>query len=205
MRRSPYYHSLQRITEPTIEAVSLREMKDHLRLLPDVADDDGYICDLIAAARRVVESRTSITLAATQWRCRLSLDACACDCGGYELPMPPLLLGDNYPIEITYQATDRTLQVVPTTAYSVDDGCYPARLYTHSGWPNACCQRPVTISYWAGCEHAAQVPAELRQAVRMLAAHWYENREAVVTDGGAQILPMAVDSLLASASWTGRF
>jgi uncharacterized phage protein (predicted DNA packaging) len=40
------------------------------------------------------------------------------------------------------------------------------------------------------------VPAELKQAVKMLAAHWYENRETVLVGISAQEVPHGVWSIV---------
>jgi len=45
-------------------------------------------------------------------------------------------------------------------------------------------------------------PATIKQAILMLAAHWYENREAVLTGGNAYIVPFGVHDLLgAHRAW----
>lgn len=40
------------------------------------------------------------------------------------------------------------------------------------------------------------VPAALRECVCQLAAHWYENREAVLIDTNAQALPIGVNDVV---------
>lgn len=40
------------------------------------------------------------------------------------------------------------------------------------------------------------VPAPLRECVCQLAAHWYENREAVTMDATAQLLPIGVNDVV---------
>lgn len=45
-------------------------------------------------------------------------------------------------------------------------------------------------------------PADVRQAVLMLAAHWYENREAILVGIGAEAVPLGYsDLLLAYRRW----
>jgi uncharacterized phage protein (predicted DNA packaging) len=41
------------------------------------------------------------------------------------------------------------------------------------------------------------LPPALHHAILMLVAHFYENREAVVVDGGAQVVPLGVSRLIA--------
>jgi uncharacterized phiE125 gp8 family phage protein len=49
------------------------------------------------------------------------------------------------------------------------------------------------------------VPASLRQALLLLVAHWYENREPVLSSGAVpKELPLAVESLL-WANWVGAY
>lgn len=53
------------------------------------------------------------------------------------------------------------------------------------------------LTYWAGWDTAADVPANLKQAVRMLVAHWFENRTAVTTgQTAAHQMPMAVEAMI---------
>jgi hypothetical protein len=49
----------------------------------------------------------------------------------------------------------------------------------------------VTIDYTAGFGDAGAVPADLKQAVLLLVAYWYENRDAIAT------APLSVERLVA--------
>jgi uncharacterized phiE125 gp8 family phage protein len=40
------------------------------------------------------------------------------------------------------------------------------------------------------------VPADLRQAVRLLVAHWYENRGLIAVGSGIAVLPQTVAALI---------
>ena len=51
----------------------------------------------------------------------------------------------------------------------------------------------VTVGYG---DAAVDVPQALRQAIRLLVAHWYENR-GLVTVGTATVLPQSVAALIA--------
>ena len=57
----------------------------------------------------------------------------------------------------------------------------------------------VPVTFTAGVA-AASVPAMVKAAIKLLAAHWFEHREAVA-DGGVQAapVPLAFDSILYSA------
>lgn len=203
---APAYHSLRRLAEPEIEPVSLGEAKEHLRIAADVAEDDFYVAGLIAAARRMIESRIGAATTATRWTARLARLGCgSCCSAGLALPMPPLLLDAEHPIEFVHRAADGTKTVIDQAAYLVDDESWPAVVRPRAGWPGVCCDSWVSVSFWAGYRRAEEIPAQIRAALKMLVATWYENRESVATESGALVMPHAVDALLASESWDGRF
>ena len=81
------------------------------------------------------------------------------------------------------------------TDYQVDVYSEPGWIMPGAnGWPaimdtiNA-----VRVRFVAGYE---AVPPAIKQAVMLLAAHYYENRESVVLDVKPTVLPQAVDALL---------
>src|SRR5204863_7116583 len=101
--------SLQLITPPAIEPVTLAEAKAHLKV--DTADDDALIAAQIAAARASAEwhlGRALITQSWIQWR-----DCWPAD-GIIELSLPPL----QSVASVTTYARDNT----PTMP---DPGTYP--------------------------------------------------------------------------------
>lgn len=203
---APAYHSLRRIGEPEVEPVSLGEAKEHLRIAADVAEDDSYVMGLIAAGRRLVESRIGSATTATRWTAKLSRTGCGgCCSSGLLLPMPPLLVDAEHPFECVLRREDGTKTTIDPAAYVLDDESWPAVLRPRTGWPATGCGLSVSVIFWAGVRRPEEVPAQIRAALKMLVGTWYENRESVATETGAAILPHAVDALLASESWDGRF
>lgn len=61
----------------------------------------------------------------------------------------------------------------------------------------------VQVTYVAGFGGLYTVPDAIKTAIKMLVAHWYENREAV-TPGPLSPVPMAVEALL-MAYWPGEY
>ncbi|MGH1579074.1 head-tail connector protein [Planktotalea sp.] len=53
------------------------------------------------------------------------------------------------------------------------------------------------LTCFAGWETSNDVPESLKQAVRMMVAHWFLHRETVTPMGNAQHLPMAAQALIA--------
>jgi uncharacterized phiE125 gp8 family phage protein len=95
---------------------------------------------------------------------------------------------------VTYNDTAGDVQTLPTSKWYLqnhkDDTCL---IFFHDTPDleeyNA---RPVIISAQVG----GQPSNSIKHAVRMLVAHWYENRRGVVTGTTATTIPLGVHSLL---------
>ncbi|HPE32948.1 MAG TPA: head-tail connector protein [Parvularculaceae bacterium] len=178
--------SLDLITPPTEEPVSLAELKAHLRIAHD--DDDAAITSYALAARRAVEARAGIALIEQGWR--LTLDRAPQ--GAMLLPRAPVFAID------AVQTVDRDgdTDAIDADLFDFEPGA-PARFISRGLWPYS--DRliaGVRIDFTAGWAGAEDVPEELRLAVQMLAAHFYENREGAQPERVFAV-PQAVDALLA--------
>ncbi len=192
-------------TPPAAEPVSLVEIKAHCRV--DISDDDALLGGLIVAARQHVESLTRRQLINATWR--LSLDAfpgvtrhvggwprSAAEGADIRLPRPRL----QSVTSITYLDAAGAAQTLSPSSYTVSGDEEPGRIALAPGsdWPDTQADRinAVQITYVSGYgADASSVPQALKQAVLLLAAHWYENREAVVVGTINSALAMAVESL----------
>lgn len=197
-----HFRAIVRIKQPAVEPVSLLQMKHHLGIEPEMADDDEYLLGLLAAARILVEERLGMTTVATQWRAKLH-DVYGCGCVGIEVPYPPMLY-DRFdrPVEITWKTNDGTLETMDPVDIEVDDEEFPGRIRLRKGIHGSCCQSLATIKWWAGYEEADSVPRPIRTAIQRIVAGMYGNRgdtaEAVYEkDAG-------VASMLAACSYNGR-
>ncbi len=157
------------IAGPAVEPVTLAEMHTFLRL--DDTGEDELVATLIAAARRAVEAACGRALIAQTWRVVRDLwpfdDVVA-------LPLSPLLAIEE--IRIVDAAGGQA--VLAPALYRVDATSDPPRVILD---PTATvlglAPRNVEIDFRAGYGAAAEdVPAPLRQAVRLLTAHWFEHR-----------------------------
>jgi uncharacterized phiE125 gp8 family phage protein len=156
--------------------LTLSDIKAHLRI--DHESDDDWLINA--------------TLAATQW------------CEGFQnqiyLPRAIIEKRDAFPdhgkplcpkyapvqsvTTIHYYDGDGAYQLWASSLYVVDTDPKPARITPAYGerfpstrrQPNA-----VVLTYAAGYANGASVPASVKQAVRLLVGHWYENRENVLT------------------------
>lgn len=174
------------LTPPVREPLTLIEAKAFLRVEHD--DDDAVIAALIAAARVHVEAMTRRALLAQSWRFVLD----AWPKGGRVTPrigpLRSLLAARVFDADGEAHEIDGESFVVDAAANVIAAPCFalPA-----PGRAQAGIALDVLCGYGADAE---DVPADLRQALRMLLAHWYDNRAA--TADGASV-PAGVGALLA--------
>lgn len=179
------------LTPPALEPVSLADMKLFLRVAHD--DDDDVIAALIAAARVHVEAQTRRALIAQTWR--LVRDVWP---ASGRLPILPVPL-----IEITAIRVfdvDGAPQLLDVEDFDIDAISAPAVLAFARGVPRAPGKLAagIEIDMLAGYgEEPEDVSAPLRQAIRMLVAHWYENRGVIAASGEVSSMPASVSSLIA--------
>lgn len=151
---------------PALEPVSLDEAKAHLRL--DGDDENNLVGALIAAARVAVETEIRRVLIAQSWRAAFD-----------HWPAPGIMLPVGPLIDVeAVRAFDRsgTATTLGEADYEVRSAEGAVLLFRHV--PEAA---RYEIDFTAGYGASGlDVPQPLRQAVRMLVAHWYENRGAVV-------------------------
>ncbi len=174
------------IDGPEAEPVSLAEAKAFLRLEHD--DEDGLVAALITAARLHIEAATRRLLVTQNWR--IVRDRWP---GG----IVPISLAPLQSISaVRLFPAEGDAETLPASEYWLDAASTPARLVARRGFPSP--GRPVAgieIDVVAGYGDAADVPEPLRQAIRLLVAHWFEDRLLV---GAADLLlPKTVDALIA--------
>ena len=207
--RFPRPRSVVVVTPPVVEPVPLDLAKSQCGLVPEQQDDDEILLTLIATARRLCERRLGVALVATQYRAKWGFNANAMGAfadestawpNGVELPNPPLLISGSYPISLTVDGT-----AMDAGSFAIDADCRPAlirfNLQPGLGWAGG----ELTATYWAGVAPGQQIAPQIRSAMLLIIRHLYDNRSAVPTDVSAIVLPMAVETLLASESIDGRF
>lgn len=174
-------------TAPTVEPITVADLKLHCRI--DNDDEDDLLESLIKTARTYVEQRTKRTLLQTTYE--LYLDWFPAE---IVLPLPPV----SSLTSITYYDTGGSSQTLSSSVYTLDSKQDPAVIVEAYGqsWPaTRDIPNAITVTYVAGYGAAAtSVPDALKRAVAMYAAHLYENREPV-GDAGT-VIPLAIDSLI---------
>lgn len=186
--------NLIEVSAPPSAAVPVRAFAEHLRLGTGFADDgalDGLLETYLRSAMAAIEARIGralltrpFTWTLTRWR----------DDASQGLPVAPVRSVDA----ITLQDADGAEEAVDPAVWSVlRDGQRP-RLVGKFGrsLPRIPRGGHAEIRFTAGFGDTwAAVPADLRQAVFLLAAHYFENRAA--TDAPAT-MPFGVLVLLES-------
>lgn len=176
---------LQLITAPAANPVSLTEALDHLRI--DDENDNDTVNTLIPAAVEFIERATRQQLCPATYA--LTLDTFPT--GEIRLPKPPLQAVTG----ITYTTATGSAATVDPSTYTVDASQRPGRVVLKPGhsWPatdNSAAN--IRVTFTAGY---ATVPFLLRQAIKFLIAHYFENREAA-TDKTTTEVPLAVQSIV---------
>ena len=178
------------LNAPAFEPVTLADMKDFIRV--EHNDDDGAIAALIAGARLHIEAQTRRALITQSWR--LTRDAWPADGRIAVRPSPLQSLDVVRVYDSAGNATVLDLQafVVDTAGSTV---VFAPWTPAQPGRMAAGIELDVTCGYGDGPD---DVPEPLRQAIRMLAAHWYENRGLAAVGQAVAILPAGVATLVAA-------
>ena len=185
-------YGLKITTGPAAAVVATSDAKLWMRVTH--SDEDAGIASLITRATNYVENETRRQLINATYT--FSFDMFP---HGDVIYSPVSPLGSV--TSIAYLDADGASQTLATSVYGVDTIRDPGRIYLKSGqeWPSTLDQeQAVTITAVAGYGTAStDVPEPLIQAVLMLAAHYYEHREAVDPKGNTFApVPLGVERLI---------
>lgn len=177
------------ITAPAVEPLAIADLRAHLRVREGV--EDGLLESYLKAAREHVERSTGRALIFQSWR--LYLDTWP-EGRVVRLPVAPVHSVDA----VTVYDGDGTARNLTSDKWTLAQGSLPPRVKISLDIGVSCstmmgAEIEFTAGHGAGPE---AVPETCKQAIRLLVAHWYENREE-----GAKVLssiPQGVDRLLAS-------
>lgn len=192
--------SLRLITAPSVEPLSLAEVKEHLRV--SSTDEDTKIAMCIAAARSHVEGPYGFlgrALVTQTWE--LVLDTFPTN--EIKIPLPPLQSVSS----IKYDDAAGDEQTVDTADYSVDDVSQPGWVVpSTSGWPTTFeGVNAVRVRFVAGYDAddsvsppdlTANIPADIKAAMLLHIGSMFEHREQVIVGQTAVALPWGAEQLL---------
>ena len=192
LRASNYlpYGKVVVATAPTLIPVTLSEAKTHLRLDSDFSDDDTYITTLIKAGTGQVENFI-----------RRKLMDQSLEIYYDEFPQViDLQFGKGGSVtSIQYYDEDNTLQTLATSQYDVDVRSKIGRIYESKdgGFPNTYARpNSVIVNYRLGESDAANIEAEIKQAILIIVGRYYENRQDVIIGSQVNEVPKMVEYIL---------
>lgn len=205
---------------PSIEPVTAAELDDYLRGDGELASSESDLLEaLITAAREYVETQTKLRMITQTWTLWMDhfppakeglgwwdgvrLGAVSMGASrSFNLPVGPFVSGNSLVIK-TYD-TDNTATVFSDTNYRINHADKLASVVLNDGiiWPTFTRSTDgIEVIYQVGYGAlATAVPSGLRTAIKMLAGHWYENREFTKTqsDQAQAYAPMHVASVINS-------
>lgn len=180
-------------TDVPVEVLPVQAMKDHLRIGTGFSDDgmqDALIVGYLRAAIATIEARTGKALLARRFRLRL--ERWREGRGGQALPVAPVAAL----VSVAIETADGSVHMIDPARYRlVQDMLRPRIVAGAAGLPSLPEGGVADIVFDAGFGTTwANVPADLAQAVLLLAAEHYETRHDA---GVARVaLPMAVHALI---------
>lgn len=157
---------LKMIIAPADEPVTVQEMAIHSRI--DNQEEYIYLSELITTAREYCEELQNRAYMLQTWELTLNKFPPV-----IELPKPPL-----YSVEsITYKDRDGAETTLDPATYAVDNTSFIGKIVPLTSWPSFTPYptNAVTVRFVCGSE---RVNSRVKHAIMLLAAHWYENREA---------------------------
>lgn len=180
--------------------VLLEDIKRHVAAA-DFADDDELLEVYLDAAAEFVAGRTGLTLQPSSWR----VDRCDWWSGCLQIRLAPVRAvvvkykdeaGDLQTVEEANYHWRRTEQGVAelwfVSSYSLPalqaDTIDAVQVEIEAGFDNE-------LATGAGDDPELVLPKTARQAILMIAAAWYKNREAVSAEA-EKIVPLAADALI---------
>lgn len=166
------------VTAPVSQPVSLDEVKAHIGI--ETSDWDTMLNSWIKAATSLLERAGGLGMVTQTWRLTQA---------SFAMPITFLRGPVTGISSIKYYDAAGTLQTLASSAYVADLVTRPAQIVAADGaaWP-VTQARPdaVQIDFVTGF---SDVPAELKLAICVVIANWFQNREAGgVPQGALQFL-----------------
>lgn len=155
------------------EPVTVEELASHLRI--NTSDEQSELEAYITVARQMFELHTDGRV------CLPTLFE------QYLTDWPDVIRLHRGPVveltSVEYYDTDDDLQTLADC--QLDDSSTPGLVYLSTfSYPALSAQRPrpIVVSFTAGYSSISTVPTDIKLAIKLLAGHYYNNREATLTD-----------------------
>lgn len=192
------------VTAPAIEPITIRELKQALRI--DSDSEDEYLGSLVQECTKELEDATDIAMISQTWRLTLDrwptqgkepwwdgvrdghINILHGPQNGVDVRLPRYPLASITSCTV-YDEDGTSSAVTVGSTFDVDTASMPGRLTLQRGatWPVALrANNAIEVVYVAGYgSEPENVPAPLRRAIRQMAAYAYEHRGDGCTAGDA--------------------
>lgn len=192
----PRRKSCVMVTPPTGLVVPVADTREYLKAY---TEEDALIERLIRRATEFCQGWQGRQYLVAQFAERY--DCFPAGNGEIELLWSPGYRGANEDTTIAYTDTNGTIQTLRLSGgdfgYNFESVRPILRPNYGETWPPTLAYPDaVRVSSWAGVAFASQVGEREKQAIDMLTAHWYRNREAVLTGTISKEVEFSVANLL---------
>lgn len=172
--------------------VPLADLKKHVAIDAAEIYYDDMLTDMQLAAIEWIESKARVTLRSATFD--VFYDMLPHGREPLYLPLWPVTSVTSF----TYIDDAGATQTIATANLQIELSSQPAALYPlpEQVWPDTQYekQRAVTVRIVAGGN--SETPAMVKHAIKLLVAHWFRNRETVITGTVSKDLEKTVDALV---------
>ncbi len=177
------------LTPPTVEPLTLVEIRAHLRL--DTEEEDALLSALAIVAREHLERETGLVLAERNFR--LCLDDWPAD-GIVTIPRGPV----RVVTAVTVYDGEGEPQAVDLDGHLLDGQARPARLWLRDVPQPGRAMNGIEVEFSAGFgESGADLPETLKRAMLLHVAAMFACRGVVAVDAQPAVVPPGYDRLIA--------
>jgi len=178
---------LQIATKNSTQVVSTADLKEHLRIT--FTTDDNYIATLAMAAQETVEKFCNIFLLETECN-QYGFDIC-----DVEVLFKSPILSTNTPV----LSVNQSAAWVAQTGVEFITKAKPPRMYLNStsiASPDNDITQKYKVNYKVGYDSASDIPTALIQAIKIIVADMYENRQSVIVGKVVSEIPKTAEYLM---------
>lgn len=178
---------LEIATPNTTQIVSTADLKEHLRIT--FSDDDSYIAALESAAKNTVENYCNIFLLETE------LVQYGFNFDDVSILFKSEILDGSVPELSVYSGGAWVLQ----SGVEFITESKPPRLYKNNATlstPDSNITQKYKVVYKVGYASVSDIPQGLIQAIKILVADMYENRQSVIVGKAASEIPKTAEYLM---------
>jgi len=190
----PIIKGLSLVAAPSVEPVTLSDVKGHLRGIVGTGEDN-LLQSLISAVTKKVEAHINRAIIDQTWSASYD-DVPVVNM--FEIPRSPLKsIVSIHAFDVLNGAT-----LVPSSSFFVDTASDPGRIVLSDGasWPSITARQvnSFVVQFVAGYGLRDDVPADIKQAILQSVGFFYKNREGVINKKEIKGLPMIARNLLSA-------